>query len=111
MWHYVLALAMAALPGVALAQSGAQGAAQGGDATAGRVVAQTWCAGCHAVEARPAASSDPAPGFAIAANRPGVTADGLSTYLAEPHGRMPNLSLSRTDIANVVAYLLSMRSK
>ena len=89
---------------------GAAGA-QAGDAGAGRVVAQTWCAQCHAVEARPVVAGDATPGFTAIANRTGVTADGLGTYLAEPHGRMPNLYLSRADIADVVAYLLSLKQK
>lgn len=101
MRHLLMAAAMAALPGTAFAQ----------DAAAGRAVAQTWCASCHTVEARPATAVDQVPGFAVIANRPGVTADGLRTFLSMPHSRMPDLSLSRTDIDNAIAYLLSLRAK
>ena len=101
MRYVLLAMIVAALPGVALAQ----------DAASGRVAAQTWCANCHAVDARPAAASDQVPGFAVIANRPGVTTDGLRTFLSTPHGRMPNLTLSNNDIENVVAYLLSLKGK
>lgn len=103
MRRYLVAAMLAALPGAAMAQDG--------DAAAGRAVAQTWCASCHAIEARPTAAADQAPGFAVIANRPAVTAEGLRAFLAEPHGRMPNLSLSRNDIANAVAYILSLKGK
>ncbi len=101
MRHLLMVAAIAALPGTALAQ----------DAAAGRAVAQTWCANCHTVEARPVTSADQAPGFMVIANRPGLTADGLRAFLSTPHGRMPDLSLSRTDIDNAIAYLLSLRAK
>ena len=101
MRHWLMAMMMAAMPGAALAQ----------DADAGRMVAQTWCANCHTVAARPTISADQVPSFAEIANRPGVTADGLRTFLSAPHGRMPDLSLSRTDIDNAIAYLLTLRAK
>lgn len=101
MRHLLMAAAMAALPGTASAQ----------DAAAGRALAQTWCANCHTVDARPTISADQVPSFAEIANRPGVTADGLGTFLSAPHGRMPDLSLSRTDIDNAIAYLLTLRTK
>ena len=56
MRHLLMVAAIAALPGTALAQ----------DAAAGRAVAQTWCANCHTVEARPVTSADQAPGFVLA---------------------------------------------
>ena len=101
MRHWLMAMMMAGMPGAALAQ----------DAAAGRMLAQTWCANCHTVDARPMVSADQVPGFAVIANRPGVTADGLRTFLSAPHGRMPDLSLSRTDIDNAIAYLLTLRTK
>ncbi|MCC6719975.1 MAG: cytochrome c [Acetobacteraceae bacterium] len=113
MRRWVFAVVMAGAPGIVLAQGTAQGTTQraGGDAVAGRAVAQTWCASCHGVDARPAAASDQAPGFAAIAGRAGVTADGLRVFLTKPHGRMPDLSLSRADIADTVAYILSLRGK
>ena len=101
MRHLLIAAAMAALPGTASAQ----------DAAAGRMLAQTWCANCHTVDARPTIAADQVPSFTVIANRPGVTADGLRAFLSAPHGRMPDLSLSRTDIDNAIAYLLTLRTK
>ena len=101
MRHWLMAMMMAAMPGAALAQ----------DAAAGRMLAQTWCANCHTVDARPTIAADQVPSFTVIANRPGVTADGLRAFLSAPHGRMPDLSLSRTDIDNAIAYLLTLRTK
>jgi cytochrome c len=101
----MLAVAMAA-------PAAAQGGAVQGDPVQGLALARTWCASCHVVEARPAsAAADSVPGFPAIAARPNLSAAGLTTYLAEPHGRMPNLTLSRTDTADLVAYLLSLRAK
>lgn len=100
-------LTMAALP--AAAQSGGSG---GGDALAGREVAQRWCATCHVVApGQTTATSDSIPTFMSIAARPNVTQDGLRAFLADPHGRMPPLVLSRADIDNLSAYILSLRAK
>lgn len=101
------AMLAVALGGPAMAQGAA-----GGDVARGLTIARTWCANCHVVEARPAsAAADSVPGFPAIAARPNLTAAGLTTYLAEPHGRMPNLTLSRNDTADLVAYILSLRGK
>jgi mono/diheme cytochrome c family protein len=101
------AMLAAGATGPALAQT----AGVGGDPQKGSELARTWCGGCHVVEARPAAANDQAPGFLAIAQRPGTTADGLRAFLSVPHGRMPNLTLSRQDIDNTVAYLLSLKGR
>jgi mono/diheme cytochrome c family protein len=93
-----------------LAVAASPGFAQ--DMLAGREVAQRWCADCHLVAPGQAtASSDSVPTFMAIAARPNVTADALRAFLAEPHGRMPPLVLSSTDIDNMAAYILSLRGK
>jgi mono/diheme cytochrome c family protein len=83
---------------------------EAGDPVAGQRVAQMWCANCHVVAADGARGTDGAPTFRTIAER-GSTADGLRAFLATQHGRMPNLSLTNTDIENVVAHLLSLKGK
>ena len=107
------ALALAIVPS-AMAQS----PSEDGDPLKGREIARTWCANCHVVEDNPARGADTAPTFPAIAARPAVTADGLRAFLsaqhsgaAEPQGRMPNLSLSRNDVENVVAYILTLRGQ
>jgi mono/diheme cytochrome c family protein len=87
-----------------------------GDAEAGRALAVSVCGGCHAVsEDQSFASSDP-PDFLTIANRPNVTAISLRHRIAMlPHtpspGRMPNPLLTREELADVVAYIMSMRER
>lgn len=108
---------LGAMLAVALAtQASAQAPAEEGDPAKGREIARTWCAACHVVEDNPARGADTAATFATIAGRAGVTADGLRAFLSAQHsggsqGRMPNLSLSRNDVDNVVAYLLSLRGR
>ena len=104
-------LAMALVP-----QAFAQAPAEEGDPQKGREIARTWCAACHVVEENPPRAADTAATFPAIAARPAVTADGLRAFLSAQHsgtaqGRMPNLSLSRTDVENLVAYMLSLRGR
>jgi mono/diheme cytochrome c family protein len=38
-----------------------------------------------------------------------TTEMSLAAFLTTPHGRMPNFSLSRAEIRDVSAYILSLR--
>jgi mono/diheme cytochrome c family protein len=102
----LLTIAMA-LPAAAQAPP-----AEAGDPLAGREVARTWCANCHVVEENPArATADSVPTFPSIADRRTTTADGLRAFLTTQHGRMPNLALSRGDIENTIAYILTLKAK
>jgi len=43
--------------------------------------------------------------------RPETTALSLSVFLQTPHHRMPDYALSRNEIADLVAYILSLRGR
>lgn len=79
------------------------------DATHGAQLAQVWCASCHVV---PGASGGPAlqgpPSFRAIAHD-NKTPDQLRVFLEHPHGAMPQLSLSRAEIADLLAYIASLR--
>lgn len=77
----------------------------------GRVIAETWCAGCHAVAPDQAAATDAAPAFAtLAAADPLRTDAGLAAWIADPqHPVMPDPGLSREQIEAVIAYIRSLR--
>ena len=97
------ALFLAGASGVALGQTG-------GDAAAGHQLAQNWCSSCHVVDpGQPRGSSNGAPPFAAIAKMKSATATGLRVFLQTPHGRMPDLHLTREEIANVSAYILSLK--
>jgi mono/diheme cytochrome c family protein len=79
-----------------------------GDAEAGRQIAATWCAPCHAALGQ-GPTSDIAPAFGwIVENR---SVAGIAGFLAEPHGRMPNIQLSRQQIDDLVAYIESWKRR
>ncbi len=79
-----------------------------GDAAAGHALAQRWCTSCHVVDSA-TAGSDAAPAFSAIVNRAKRTPGTLRAWLAAPHPPMPNLSLSRREVDDIVAYLDSLR--
>lgn len=96
--------------GAMLAQA-EPGAAQGiGDAAAGRRLASTLCAACHRISGR---ERDPArvpPDFGAVAAMPQLTEMSLRIFLQTPHGEMPRYHLTRTEMDDVIAYILSLRA-
>lgn len=86
------------------------------DPKTGREFAQTNCDACHIVGVRaefPPPMSVNAPTFVSIANRPSVTAQSLQAVLSRPHvyRNMPAVDLTESDAANVIAYILSLRSR
>lgn len=81
--------------------------------TAGRDLALKWCAECHVVDkSQEKAASDAVPSFYAVADHPSTTETGLKAFLMSPHKKqMPNIMLTREQIDDVVAYILSLRSK
>ncbi|HXV26058.1 MAG TPA: cytochrome c [Alphaproteobacteria bacterium] len=78
----------------------------------GRDLARTWCSGCHLVEEEGGQSgSDAAPPFSVIAHDPSLTPDQLRSWLVDPHPPMPNLSLTRDEIEDLVAYIGSLRAE
>ena len=83
-----------------------------GSPSQGLRLAQTQCAECHLVEKGPRLSPNPAaPTFEDIANIQGMTSTALTAALRTSHETMPNVIIKGTDIADVVAYILSLREK
>jgi len=96
-----VALALVALPAVAQ---------ESGDRFAGHDLATRWCSNCHVVDpGHQRQGSDAVPTFAAIAAMKSTTSASLKVFLATPHARMPDYTLSRDDIADVSAYILSLR--
>jgi cytochrome c len=96
-------------PGLGLIASSAlsTGASAAGDPQAGHDLARSWCSGCHLIEST-SHGGDAAPPFAtIAAENAGDPAR-LRGWLTDPHPPMPNLNLSRAEIEDIIAYLMSL---
>ncbi len=79
------------------------------DAVAGLELARTWCAACHLVEEGQARAGTSVAPFAEVARDPGFDPDGLAAFLAAPHPKMPDMSLTRQEIADIGAYVASLR--
>lgn len=79
-----------------------------GDAAAGKALAEQWCQSCHAIGVGEATASDGTPSFSEVAGDPATTEDGLRAWLFDPHPPMPDLNLSRREIDDLTAYILSL---
>ena len=95
------------LPAVVSCAFSAQAA---GTPQAGQAIAERWCASCHVVTAEQTQASADVPSFRSIAMKTGKL-DWLSGFLAEPHPPMPNFSLTRQEIQDLVAYFESLRNK
>ena len=81
-----------------------------GDPAAGKTIAEGWCSACHVVSPmQQGGSSTGAPPFAAIAKMKSATPMALRVFLQTPHGRMPDLHLTREEIANLSAYILSLK--
>ena len=82
----------------------------GADADNGRRLAHRWCEACHVVSAtQRRTASDQAPPFSAIARRPGFDAAKIAFFLLDPHPKMPDMGLSRTEAADLAAYIASLR--
>lgn len=79
------------------------------DPANGKRIAERWCSACHLVAPGQAVATVAAPPFASIAERSSKELDKLETFLADPHPVMPNLSLTRREIADLVAHIRSLR--
>jgi mono/diheme cytochrome c family protein len=78
------------------------------DAAKGSQLAQQWCASCHVTGGPPAANLQQGPpSFSSIAHA--RTADQLRAFLSHPHGAMPDLSLTRAEIDDLVGYIETLR--
>jgi len=79
---------------------------------AGRSLAMRSCSACHVVsEQQQQPAVDGVPSFAQIARNPDTTPDGLRTFIQSPHPPMPNFSLSRKQLDEVTAYIMSLRPR
>ncbi|MFO1183753.1 MAG: cytochrome c [Bauldia sp.] len=73
----------------------------------GAELASRWCSSCHDMAKREAEPGPPP--FSVLARRLPRDADILAGLIADPHPPMPNLSLSRQDIQDVLAFIGTLR--
>ena len=78
------------------------------DANLGAQLARQWCAPCHVIAANQQTPTGEASPFAEIARRPNFNADRLAFFLLDPHPKMPDMSLTRAEAANLAAYIGSL---
>jgi len=77
------------------------------DVTRGKTIAERWCSSCHLVAPDQTRAVADVPSFAAVA-RARLPADRLKAFLSDPHPKMPDMSLTRSEIDDIVAYIQSL---
>ena len=100
-----------AILGVAILIGGGGFANARADAARGQLLSQRWCVQCHGVLADQSSANAKAPPFSAIAAEPSATEYSLRTFLRTPHPSMPNFILQADDIADIVDYVMSLKTK
>lgn len=82
------------------------------DAKTGHEIASKLCSGCHIVDGAAATGKTmPAdvPSFEEIASKPDQSAERIAGRIVVPHPPMPTISLTREEIGDVAAYIMSLR--
>jgi mono/diheme cytochrome c family protein len=83
--------------------------AMAADADHGFDLAKRWCAACHVVDADQKQANTDAPPFASIARKEDFSQEKLAFFLLDPHPKMPNFPLSRSEAADIAAYIGTLR--
>jgi mono/diheme cytochrome c family protein len=83
--------------------------ASAADANHGADLARRWCASCHVVADGQTQASADVPSFVSVARRPEFSPERLAFFLLDPHPKMPDFPLSRTEASDIAAYIGSLR--
>ncbi|SFV30085.1 Cytochrome c [Hyphomicrobium facile] len=76
----------------------------------GRAVARALCTNCHMIGDQPnSAVNADVPSFVAIANIHDQSAERISNWLLNAHGPMPNVHLTRKELGDVAAYIMSLR--
>lgn len=92
--------------------AGGVAAQVGPSADNGRALAEKLCVSCHVVTEGGMSGTVNAdvPSFIVIANKPGQTAANIAGRIVLPHPPMPQMHLSRTDIADLATYIDSLKA-
>jgi cytochrome c len=100
----VFTLALIAMSNIAAGSS-----SLAADPRKGAQLAQQWCASCHMIGGAPPRTALPGPPSFRAVARGVLAADQLQAFLTRPHGSMPDLSLTRSEMDDLIAYIGTLR--
>lgn len=79
------------------------------NAANGEQLATRWCASCHVVAPDQRAASADVPSFAAIAAAPDFSETRLAFFLLDPHPKMPNMSLTRREAADIAAFIATRK--
>ena len=79
------------------------------DAAHGGDLARRWCATCHLVEGSQKQANADVPSFAAVAAKSDFSAEKVAYFLLDPHPKMPNMQLTRTEAGDLAAYIASLK--
>lgn len=76
----------------------------------GLKLAEKLCQNCHVIQ-ETAETTVPAgvPTFRVIANKPGQTGEHIKAILVKPHAPMPDMQLTNDEIADLLAYIDTLR--
>jgi mono/diheme cytochrome c family protein len=95
-----------------LAAGSALAADDGVDVSRGHELAKAWCTQCHAVErGQLVGPFADIPSFVAVARQTSTTGPALHAFLTTPHGDMPDVKLTPSQLGDLIAYILSLRDR
>jgi mono/diheme cytochrome c family protein len=75
------------------------------DAYKGETLAKRWCATCHIISPDQPQGTAQSPPFSAIASKPNFNETALAYFLLTPHPLMPDMNLSRSEAADLAAYI------
>jgi mono/diheme cytochrome c family protein len=75
----------------------------------GKELAQQLCSNCHLVDNQQQQTNADVPSFNEIANKEGQTAGTIMAHIMLPKHPMPTIPLTQSELADLAAYILSMR--
>jgi mono/diheme cytochrome c family protein len=81
------------------------------DNARGLALTGVWCTECHAVTTDARSPNPNAPSFSDLAAQGSTTELSLRAFLRTPHPTMPNIIIKPDDTDDIIAYILSLRSR
>jgi mono/diheme cytochrome c family protein len=74
----------------------------------GEQLAQRWCAACHQLSGNSRPVTEAA-SFSEISNNPNFNEAELAFFLLDPHPKMPNMSLTRTEAADLATFIIRQK--
>jgi mono/diheme cytochrome c family protein len=79
------------------------------DPVHGKELAQQLCSNCHLVDSQQQQANADVPSLNEIANKEGQTAGTLMAHIVLPKHPMPTIPLTQSELADLAAYILSLR--